>query len=285
MVPAAALLEPLRGWAAARRLEVDGVDAFVEAGERLQGGRYELVICDTRRRADRSLDLLAAARAKGIDVPFVLITPGSADEIAHRARELGRGLCLPARLLSEEALDEVVGLALGSAPPAPAASAPSSAAAPRRDLAPAMLWKTAADGAFTSFTRAWCAFTGRGEEQERGSGWIASLHADDVARWLDVFRPALAGRRPFAIDVRLRRADGAWRWLRFGGLPRLAGGAFAGFLGSAFDITDLRETNAELLTDVERLASVNADLEQFAYAAAHDLDEPLRTLENALGAP
>ena len=289
MVPAAVLLDPLQGWAAARQLGVEGVDSFADAARRLAGERFDLVICDARRRADQALELLEAARARGLDVPFVLITPGSADETAHRARTLGRGLCLPARLFSAEALDEVVGLVMGSrlGPPAPApASAPASASVPAAsgDLAPAMLFKIAADGAFTTFTRAWCAFTGRSEEQERGSGWIAGLDPDDVARWLEVFQTALAAQQPFAIDLRLRRADGTRRWLRVRGLPRLAHGAFAGYLGSAFDISDLREIHAALVADVERLASVNADLEQFAYAAAHDLDEPLRTLENALGA-
>jgi PAS domain S-box-containing protein len=46
--------------------------------------------------------------------------------------------------------------------------------------------------------------------------------------------------------------------------------------GFMVDITELKKTQQSLARHAEALASSNADLQQFAYAASHDLQEPLR---------
>ena len=50
---------------------------------------------------------------------------------------------------------------------------------------------------------------------------------------------AAAQRDPYSIEYRLRRSDGAYRWVIETGSPRLAAdGSFAGYIGSCSDITD-----------------------------------------------
>ena len=48
----------------------------------------------------------------------------------------------------------------------------------------------------------------------------------------------------------------------------------------ARDITDRKETEIELKETVEKLEESNAQLEQFAYVASHDLQEPLRMVSS-----
>jgi PAS domain S-box-containing protein len=49
-------------------------------------------------------------------------------------------------------------------------------------------------------------------------------------------------------------------------------------MGTAFDISVLKKMQGELVSKVNDLNKSNADLEQFAYVASHDLQEPLRKI-------
>ncbi|MBD3224088.1 MAG: hypothetical protein GF313_05125 [Caldithrix sp.] len=53
-------------------------------------------------------------------------------------------------------------------------------------------------------------------------------------------------------------------------------------LVSIMNISELKETEAQLKIDTENLKRSNEDLEQFAYVASHDLQEPLRMVSNYL---
>ena len=89
----------------------------------------------------------------------------------------------------------------------------------------------------------WLEFTGRSLKEELASGCEGSLHPDDVDRRRQAFAAALAQRDPFEVEYRLRRADGRYRWMLDRGLPRFAAdGAFAGYVGTCFDMHDRRES-------------------------------------------
>jgi light-regulated signal transduction histidine kinase (bacteriophytochrome) len=45
------------------------------------------------------------------------------------------------------------------------------------------------------------------------------------------------------------------------------------------DVTPMKETELQLMRTVEELKRTNANLEEFAYAASHDLQEPLRKIQ------
>jgi PAS domain S-box-containing protein len=121
------------------------------------------------------------------------------------------------------------------------------------DNSPVMMWSADSTGGREWFNRTWLAFRGRALDEERGFGWTDGVHPDDLPNTLQVTREALRKREAYQVEYRLRRHDGAWRWVLSRGNPYEAEGAFAGFLGSCFDITDHR-ANEEKLGDalVER---------------------------------
>ena len=120
------------------------------------------------------------------------------------------------------------------------------------DSAPIMMWTSGPDKACTDFNRGWLQFTGRTLQQETGDGWIAGVHPADLRRCIDTYHAAFDQRHPFAMEYRLRRHDGEYRWVADTGTPRfLLDGSFVGYIGCCFDVHDQKE--AELArTDLSR---------------------------------
>jgi PAS domain S-box-containing protein len=149
------------------------------------------------------------------------------------------------------------------------------------DTAPVLIWMTGTDGLCNYFNKPWLEFTGRTMEQEVGIGWTEGVHPDDVQGCFDGFLPAFHARKPFRMEYRLRRADGEFRWLMESGIPRYTGaGAFAGYIGSNIDITDLKCAAAER----QRLHELEADLAhinrvsmmgELAASLAHEIKQPI----------
>jgi PAS domain S-box-containing protein len=113
------------------------------------------------------------------------------------------------------------------------------------DNAPVLIWMSSASRLHTFFNKGWLDFTGRSHADEAGNGWVSNVHPDDRARAVDVYASAFDRRADFAIEYRLRRHDGEYRWIAGRAVPRLdVQGAFAGYIGSGIDITErkLNET-------------------------------------------
>ncbi|MER8125121.1 PAS domain S-box protein, partial [Acinetobacter baumannii] len=56
-----------------------------------------------------------------------------------------------------------------------------------------------------------------------------------------------SSRRLFTLEARYRVADGSYRWIRSVSQPRFdPAGAFDGFVGVGFDVTDSKRAEADL---------------------------------------
>ncbi|MEI6206373.1 MAG: CHASE domain-containing protein [Desulfuromonadales bacterium] len=104
--------------------------------------------------------------------------------------------------------------------------------------APALIWISDTDKLCTWFNQFWLDFTGRTMEQEYGNGWAESVHPEDVDRCIETYISSFDKRQPFAMEYRLRRADGQYRWLLDKGMPLYEKDDFKGYIGSCVDITD-----------------------------------------------
>lgn len=111
------------------------------------------------------------------------------------------------------------------------------------DVVPLMMWRSDAQGQAIHHNESWLQFTGRSFDDELGDGWRKGLHPDDFERHAKLVAAAFEAREPFTVEFRLRRHDGTYRWLLDTARPLVEDGAFTGYLGSCFDITDRK--NAE----------------------------------------
>jgi PAS domain S-box-containing protein len=140
------------------------------------------------------------------------------------------------------------------------------------DAAPVMIWAAGPDGRRTFFSKLWPEFTGRSEEELR-DGWAASVHPDQREKCAAAFGSALEQRRVFETEYRLLRADGEYRWVLDRGVPRFSGEAFAGYVGSAIDITDFKQALDRMLS-AQKIDSLGL----MAAGVAHDFGNLLSTI-------
>jgi PAS domain S-box-containing protein len=115
------------------------------------------------------------------------------------------------------------------------------------DCAPVLLWMTGLEGLCEFFNASWLKFTGRSLQEELGNGWAEGVHPEDFQECMHTFMDCFVRREAFAMEYRLRRHDGVYRWILDQGAPRFdEAGSFAGFIGSCVDITTQREAQNAL---------------------------------------
>jgi PAS domain S-box-containing protein len=129
------------------------------------------------------------------------------------------------------------------------------------DNAPVLIWTCDANLRHDWFNRGWLDFVGYALAHEVGEGWTANVHPDDLESCLAVYRQGFASRKRFSQEYRLRRSDGAWRWVLATGVPHYSNdGLFAGYLGSCVDVTEQKEARREAEQARDRLHAENAYL-------------------------
>jgi PAS domain S-box-containing protein len=120
------------------------------------------------------------------------------------------------------------------------------------NTAPVMIWMAGTDRLCSYVNQPWLEFTGRPLEAELGNGWVEGVYKEDLKRCLKVYSEAFDQRQSFAMEYRVRRNDGEYRWILDTGVPRFnANGTFAGYIGSCLDITD-RKLAEDALASVGR---------------------------------
>ena len=131
---------------------------------------------------------------------------------------------------------------------------------------PQIVWITRPDGGNVYFNRHWTEYTGLTLEESFGDGWNRPFHPDDQQRAWQAWQDATSTDGTYALECRLRRADGVYRWWLIRGVPvKDASGNILKWFGTCTDIDELKQGQ-------ERLRVL------------HDVAEVMRTADDALQA-
>jgi PAS domain S-box-containing protein len=123
------------------------------------------------------------------------------------------------------------------------------------DSVPVLMWVSRPGGKREFVNQAYLDFLGDDYEAALAYDWRDRLHPDDRARVIKLQTEGEASAQAFVLEARFFRADGQVRWLRSYSQPRLApDGGFEGFIGIAFDVTEPKQAEADLLRINELLA-------------------------------
>ena len=133
---------------------------------------------------------------------------------------------------------------------------------------PVGVFETDAKGRLTFANERMLRQTGRPLEQLLGNDWQTSVHPDDRQEFVRGWHAALAARREFSAEARLRSPRGTVLWVSTLMRPmRDAASRVIGYLGAVSDISERKKAEA-MREDVEKVIR-------------HDLKSPLGAMGNA----
>ena len=167
------------------------------------------------------------------------------DEAGQPARMSGINIDITERMLAQQAIEE-------------------SEARFRNlsDTAPVMIWLVDENQACIYVNKQYLDFTGRALEQELGFGWAENIHPGDLKQVIERYTAAFEKRVPLELELRLRRADGKYRWVVASSIPRFsAEGTFLGYIGTGVDFTERKESEEALRAAHEQLQQLKNQLE------------------------
>lgn len=139
------------------------------------------------------------------------------------------------------------------------------------NTAPVMIRMAGTNRLCTYVNQRWLEFTGRPLESELGNGWTDGIHKKDLKRCLEAYSLAFEQRQSLAIEYRVRRHDGEYRWILDTGVPRFnPDGSFAGYIRSCLDITDRKLAEEALATMGRRLIEAHEEERTWIARELHD---------------
>jgi PAS domain S-box-containing protein len=149
------------------------------------------------------------------------------------------------------------------------------------DTIPGLVWSALPDGSAEFMNQRWLEYTGLSLQKGLDWGGGVAVHPEDLVRFINEWKMALAAGKPFETEARVRRADGEYRWLLIRAVPlRDDSGMVVKWYGASADIEDRKRAEEALRKSQAELAHVTRvmTMGEMAASIAHEVNQPLAAI-------
>jgi PAS domain S-box-containing protein len=269
-------------------LQADAVDNEERFAERLQSRGYDLVLADYGIPAWSGVEAFHLLKQSGKDVPFILVTGILGEEAAIDLIKDGVSDCILKDRLAR--LPLAVRRALKEKSTRDEREQAVQALRESEERVRLLLDSTA-EAIYGISGQGSCTFCNAASLRLLGYDRPDNLLGKQMHRLIhhtrangtpypiaecDIHMGFCEGRGSHADDELLWRKDGSCFPAECWSYPMLLNGEPIGSVVTFLDITERKAAATHLLQKVEELNRSNVELEQIAYIASHDLQEPLR---------
>ncbi len=155
---------------------------------------------------------------------------------------------------------------------------------------PQFVWTSDTNGNLNYFNQSVYDYSGLSTEQIEAEGWLQIVHPDEREENIRLWLHSIQTGEDFVFNHRFKNKESEYRWQLSRAVPQKdADGVIQLWIGTSTDIHEQKLFEEELNRQVnertlalennnKELEKSNAALQEFAYAASHDLKEPIRKI-------